>query len=191
MSNSIEQALRKTCLDIRKALSIDMQHHLSNKICNRIRSLNQYRHAKRIALYHATNGEVDLGSIWRSAPLHGKYCYFPVMSHEHSLLFLPATPATAFSRNQFGILEPETDSEHAIAPNELDLIIAPLVAFDPYGTRLGMGKGYYDQTLATLKPHLLLGVAYEFQLHPYIAPKPWDVRLDAVVTEKNIYWSPK
>lgn len=188
MTNPIHQAIRQTNLDIRKQLPETFQHNMSSKINNRIRALNQYRYAKRIALYHALNGEVDLSSIWRSAPLHGKYCYFPVVTQNNTLLFLPATPSSNFNNNKYGILEPETEHHHAVSPDDLDLILVPLVAFDKQGTRIGMGKGFYDKALATHRPKLLIGVAYEFQHYPYIEPQAWDVRLDAVATEKKIYW---
>lgn len=188
MNHPIHQAIRQTHLDIRKQLSHAYQQSMSHKICNRIRALNQYRYAKRIALYHALNGEVDLGHIWRTAPLHGKYCYFPVIKKDRTLLFLPATPASHFYMNEFGILEPDAEPHHAITPQELDLILMPLVAFDEQGNRIGMGKGYYDRSLAHQRPKLLMGVAYEFQRSSFIEPQPWDVQLDAVTTEKTIYW---
>lgn len=189
MPNVINQAIRKTCQNVRKQLSVDFQRHMSNKICNRIRAMNQYRYAKHIALYHALNGEVDLSSLWRSAPLHGKFCYFPVINDDCTLSFLPATPASSFRLNRYGILEPEADPIHTIKPEAIDLILTPLVAFDSQGTRLGMGKGFYDRTLAHQRPKLLVGVAYEFQHQPFIEPQPWDVRLDAIATETTIYWS--
>lgn len=188
MTNPIHQAIRQTNLNIRKQLPETFQRNMSNKISNRIRALNQYRYAKRIALYHALNGEVDLGNIWRSAPLHGKYCYFPVVTKEGTLLFLPATPASNFYTSAYGILEPEAEHHHAISPEALDLILVPLVAFDKQCTRIGMGKGFYDRALAAHRPKLLIGVAYEFQHYPYIEPQSWDVQLDAIATEKTIYW---
>jgi 5-formyltetrahydrofolate cyclo-ligase len=33
----------------------------------------------------------------------------------------------------------------------------------------------------------LIGLAYEFQRIAHIEPQPWDVPLDAVLTEKNLY----
>lgn len=189
MQNAINQAIRQTCLHVRKQLPMDFQQYRSKQICNRIRALNQYRYARHIALYHAFNGEVDLGNLWRSAPLHGKYCYFPKINDDLTLSFLPATPASTFCLNQYGILEPDVDPLHAISLDKLDILFTPLVAFDTYGTRLGMGKGYYDRTLAEQRPRLLMGVAYEFQLQPYIEPQPWDIRLDITVTETTLHWS--
>lgn len=188
MNNPIHQAIRQTHLAIRKQLSTERQASLSHLICHRIRGLHAYRYAQRIALYHAINGEVDLEHIWRTAPLHGKYCYFPTVNKDGTLLFLPATPASQFYENEYGILEPQIEHHHAISPSELDLILMPLVAFDEFGTRIGMGKGYYDKTLSTARPPLLVGVAYDFQRYPFIEPQPWDVPLDAIITDQTIYW---
>jgi len=188
MSDRFKTAIRSSCREIREKLPAIYQQKASSKICRRIRQLDQYRYAKRIAIYHACNGEVDLGELWRSAPMQGKFCYFPVMNNEKKLSFLPATPATSFIDNLHGIPEPDVDLSKAIAPCELDVIFMPLVAFDNNGTRLGMGGGYYDRTLAKEDHPLLIGVAYEFQRQAYIMPCEWDIPLTAVITQQAIYW---
>nr|WP_242602244.1 5-formyltetrahydrofolate cyclo-ligase [Legionella nagasakiensis] len=189
MADRFKEALRQTYRLIRKNLTLDYKQAAANKICSRIRTLEKYRYAKRIALYQSVHGEVDLGSLWKSAPLQGKYCYFPTLNEDLSLSFLPATPATQFYKNRFGIQEPCGQSEQALRPDELDIIFMPLVAFDDQGTRLGMGAGYYDRTLEKYKTRCLIGVAYDFQRLSFIAPQPWDIPLSVIVTERAIYWS--
>ena len=77
----------------------------------------------------------------------------------------------------------------------LDLILVPLVAFDANGQRVGMGGGFYDRTLgkarinSTWKRPYLIGIAHELQRVPAIAVQPWDVQMDAVVTEAGVYRS--
>lgn len=188
MADTFKNALRNTLKQVRSKVSNTYRTKSSNQIGSRIRSMEQYRKAKRIALYHAVNGEIDLSSIWISAPLQGKFCYFPVLKDDFSLLFLPATPATPFKQNKYGIPEPDVSHELAIPVDELDLIFMPLVGFDSRCARLGMGAGYYDRTLEHKKNCTLLGVAYEFQRVYFIEPQPWDVPLDAVLTQKTIYW---
>jgi 5-formyltetrahydrofolate cyclo-ligase len=136
----------------------------------------------------AVNGEVDLDPIWQFSHEHGKTCYFPVLTKEKILCFLPATPSTPFKMNQYNIPEPDIDIGQALSPKELDLIIMPLVAFDARCTRLGMGAGYYDRTLENKPTVPLFGVAYQFQRVDFIDPQPWDIPLDAVITQNAIYW---
>lgn len=79
-----------------------------------------------------------------------------------------------------GILEPlETLPE--VAPETLELVIAPGRAFSESRARMGRGSGCYD---ALFRAHEVakFGVAYDFQVFPEIPTYFGDVRLDAVVT---------
>lgn len=189
MADRFKISLRNTCRQIRERLSPAYQQEASKQVCAHIRALEQYRYAKHIALYQAMGGEISLNTLWNSAPLHGKYCYFPALNEDKTLSFLPATPATPFVENRYGIAEPDVSKLEAIPPRRLDIIFMPLVAFDERGTRLGMGAGYYDRTLANEECPLLIGVAYEFQRQPYIEAHSWDIPLTAVITQRAIYWS--
>ncbi|MBA2657014.1 MAG: 5-formyltetrahydrofolate cyclo-ligase [Tatlockia sp.] len=191
MTDSFNSALRQSRQQIREKLSVEYQHRASTKICDSIRALEIYRSAKYIALYQAIRGEVSLSSLWNSAPLQGKFCYFPVLQEDKTLLFLPANTKTTFILNRFGIREPDVAKSAALPANSLDLIIMPLVAFDSMGTRLGMGAGYYDRSLATVTHPILIGAAYEFQYYPYIEPQSWDVPMTLVVTQTRTIWSKK
>jgi 5-formyltetrahydrofolate cyclo-ligase len=188
MSDRFKQAIRTTCRNIRQQLPKDYQEKASAQVCEVIRQLDQFRYARRIALYHAWQGEIDLSDLWRSASGQGKFCYFPVLNDDKTLSFLPATPATEFKPNRYGIPEPVVDSSLALAPGELEVIFMPLVAFDDNCTRVGMGVGYYDRTLAGADHPLLIGVAYEFQHQLSLIPQQWDVPLTAVITPEKIYW---
>jgi 5-formyltetrahydrofolate cyclo-ligase len=71
--------------------------------------------------------------------------------------------------------------------------VLPLVAFDAHGTRLGMGGGYYDRTFGGLGARTswrgpqLVGVAFELQHVAMLERAPWDVPIDAVVTDRATY----
>ena len=91
------------------------------------------------------------------------------------------------SLNKYGIIEP-IQNKHPLATNAFDVILLPLIAFDRTGARVGMGAGYYDRALAALshqrstKPYLI-GLAHHFQEVNSIESAPWDVRLDAILTD--------
>lgn len=188
MPDAFKTVLRHTLKQTRSSLSKSYQNKASKQVCAKVCTLEHYRQAKRIALYHSINAEIDLSPLWHSAPLQGKFCYFPILNEDLTLSFLPATPVTPFKNNRYGIPEPEVSLDLAIPVNELDLILMPLLAFDRYCTRLGMGAGYYDRTLEKNTNSLLVGIAYPFQRIDFIAQQPWDVPLDAVITSKSIYW---
>ncbi|MEM9716821.1 MAG: 5-formyltetrahydrofolate cyclo-ligase [Pseudomonadota bacterium] len=70
-----------------------------------------------------------------------------------------------------------------------DVVIAPLVAFDRNGGRLGYGGGFYDRSLELLrsaKPTPALGFAYSAQELDGLPLEPTDQPLSMMVTEREI-----
>jgi 5-formyltetrahydrofolate cyclo-ligase len=64
------------------------------------------------------------------------------------------------------------------------IVLAPLVGFDADCYRLGYGGGYFDRTLAALRPKpLAIGVGFAAQQIATIHPQPFDVPMDLIVTE--------
>ncbi len=89
------------------------------------------------------------------------------------------------ARNRFGIEEPLPGTPW-INTRALDLVLAPLVAFDDHGHRLGMGGGFYDRHFGGLSDGLrplLIGIAHEVQRADALPAAPWDVPLDGILTE--------
>ena len=188
MMNIIKNTIRSACQQERRALPKIDQHIAATRVCEQIHSLDVYQQAMHIAFYHAVDGEIELSTLWALADAEGKSCYMPFLHHDKTLAFLPATPSTPNRTNRFNIQEPDVPITLAMPPNKLDLMLIPLVAFDESGTRLGRGAGYYDRTLATIRPACLLGVAYAFQRQRFIQPAPWDVPLTGIVTELGVHW---
>jgi 5-formyltetrahydrofolate cyclo-ligase len=137
-------------------------------------------------LYLAFDGEPSLHALAEAARLHGKRLYVPVL-RGLSMRFAELQPGAALRANLFGILEPKLGA--AIDARRLDLVLTPLVAFDDHGVRVGVGRGYYDRCFRFLRHRKawrrpkLLGVAYELQRVPPLAPSSWDIPLWGVVTE--------
>lgn len=188
VSLSHKQQLRQIILSRRSQLSDAYQEECSEVICEKIMQLPCFHKARSIALYFPHRGEINLKSIWIKALSQNKTCYYPKLSSQQQLIFVQAHSKTPLTRNQYGILEPRLVHTHLIHPQQLDLVLVPLVAFDSDCYRLGMGKGYYDSTLSGLSGPSLIGVSYEFQHQAKVPRDPWDVPLDGVVTEQNIYW---
>jgi 5-formyltetrahydrofolate cyclo-ligase len=85
-----------------------------------------------------------------------------------------------------GLLEP-TEGMAEAAPDEIDVVLVPGVAFDERGHRLGMGGGFYDRLLADLPPEVMkIGLAFDEQIVEAVPREEHDVVLDAVVTPSRI-----
>ena len=188
MSPSMHKTqIRQFCLARRRQLSQSRIDEASQRIIINIQTLPVYQQAEHIAWYYPIHGEVDLSVLWTKALATHKHCYFPVMQPEGALLFLPYTAQTYLVPNQYQILEPHLDPSKARSHDELDLIFLPVVAFDKQGTRLGMGKGYYDKTLLQVTHPSFICVAYDWQEQERIPKEPWDITLDLIITESHIY----
>jgi 5-formyltetrahydrofolate cyclo-ligase len=109
-----------------------------------------------------------------------------VTGRAQPLLFRAWTPATILVPAAFGTTVPP-DTAPWVIPQ---VLLVPLLAFDPQGWRLGYGGGFYDRTLALLRargPTLAIGVAYAGQRVDHVPHEPaTDARLDAVVTEDGV-----
>ena len=72
-------------------------------------------------------------------------------------------------------------------PEEVAVILVPGLAFTRDGIRLGRGMGFYDRFLNRYPQALRLGVAFEEQLATNLPTDPWDVTLDALLTDGQTY----
>lgn len=153
---------------------------------------NVFRAARRVAIFAASDGEIDLSRAVRH--YGSKDYYLPVVPSAggRQMRFAGVGAGTSFRKNRYGILEPDLPAASLVTARELDLVLAPLVAFDRLGGRLGMGGGYYDATFSFLASRArwqqpkLMGVAFSFQEVPHIERDDWDIPLSAVVTENGL-----
>lgn len=185
--------LRRLLRQQRNALSPDFRRQASLsllKVAVRSRLLMKFQ---RIGFYLPFDSEMDLLPLLNHALWQKKRCYLPVVPRhfERKLGFSPIASPANWYLNRFGIHEYWT--RKLTRARQLDLLLMPLVGFDLYGYRLGMGGGFYDTSLAylrrrnTWKKPYLIGIAYECQKVDAVPHEAWDVRLNAVLTEKQLY----
>lgn len=184
-SKAIRQLMRKR----RQALSPQQQEAASSGLARQLSNLPAFRNSKRIAFYLANDGEIDPQLAMGIAEAAGKECYLPALHplKLNRLYFVRYSQGDPLTINRFGINEPPLRGGYTVPPLGLDLILLPLVAFDRRGNRLGMGGGFYDRTLAPQQHATrLIGLAQSCQETDSIHHQPWDVALQAIVTERNV-----
>ncbi len=179
--------IRQSIKLMRKNSSDETNELGSNQICKQIENTGVYKQAQHIGLYSALHGEVSLADLFSSLSFLNKIAYYPRMNTDKTLTFLRVDKETSFVKNTLGIFEPQLQTEVSIQMFMLDLLLIPVVAFDATGSRLGRGGGCFDRSMASQRPRCLMGVAYDYQYQDLIPNDPWDISLDMVVTEKNVY----
>jgi 5-formyltetrahydrofolate cyclo-ligase len=182
---ALRSALRHEMRMRRRALASVRRQLATRAMLRHLHTLPAYLRATHIALYWPADGEPDVRGIADHARLRGKQLYLPVVAHRGAMSFAPWECSTPMRRNRYGIPEP-VGGRRRVTASQLDLVIVPLVAFDPCGHRLGMGGGYYDRALAGRRQRpILVGTAFEFQRTSNVSAQPWDVPLDVIVTERG------
>lgn len=178
----------------RQSLTERIQSSNSEQLCRQLIRQAAYRNCKHIACYLANDGEIDPAPVVEHAWSVGKQVYLPVLSPlKNSLYFAPYRSDSKLSLNRFNIPEPVCQPSQWKSASQLDLLLLPLVAFDPSGNRIGMGGGFYDRTLAYLKQRThwkkptLVGLAHEIQKTGQLEVQSWDIPLDMIITEKCQY----
>jgi 5-formyltetrahydrofolate cyclo-ligase len=183
--------LRQRNRKLRAQLSKNALESAALQLFNRISVLPEFINASKIAAYSAVNGEISLNPVIDLALEMGKQIYLPNLDLK-SLRFSPYFHAQKMRINRFKLPEPDVTDDEMLAPEALDLVLTPLVVFDPQRNRIGMGGGYYDRSFEFRKQEgchnpILIGVAHELQKVDELVPEDWDVRLDMVVTDDEIY----
>lgn len=184
--------LRRQLKAARNALTPAERRHAARAALRQALRQGLLLRARRIAFYLPQGGEFDVHPLLDQALCMRLECYLPVLPRRGRVMrFGRVGHATRMKSNRYGIPEP-VDAK-PLRAHQLDLLLMPLVGFDLQGHRLGMGGGYYDATLAFMqhrrlwrKPRLV-GVAYECQRADALPHDPWDMPLDAVLTERTLY----
>ncbi|MGZ5051655.1 MAG: 5-formyltetrahydrofolate cyclo-ligase [Methylobacter sp.] len=169
---------------------------ISQIICAKCIALPEYSQARTVMWYIHCRSEVRtqqalLQELQSDKRIVIPYCTKDQQGHNklglwHLEDFAELVPG------MWGIFEPPEqrwdEPGKNIAPDQLDCVIVPGVAFDRDGGRLGNGAGYYDRLLKNVRVDTaLIGVCFESQLVEQVVMDVHDVIMGSVVTEKTIY----
>lgn len=70
-----------------------------------------------------------------------------------------------------------------------DMVLLPCVGYGLEGMRLGYGGGFYDRTVASLKPRpFTVGLCYSNGFLPMLKARAEDLPLDALLTDDGVVW---
>ena len=140
---------------------------------------------KIIGGYYPYNYEIDILDVLSKLEKKNYHISLPKVEKNSKMSFYSWSLKEPLSINNYGI--PEPISKKKVHP---EILLIPLVGFDNKLNRLGYGGGFYDRYLAKLKNSkkiLKIGVGFSIQEVSKIPTNQYDIRLDNIITEKEIY----
>lgn len=197
---SLRAALRTS----RRAITGPAASAAAQAAAERLIATRAWQRARAIGLYLPGDGEISTLDLMQAAWQAGKRVYLPVIRppagaagrratrRAGHLIFRRYRPGEPLRPGILGVPEPLRTRGPRLPLGRLDLLVMPLVGFDSAGNRLGMGGGFYDRSLAgrsrSRRPRLM-GLAYSVQKRRQLPADPWDIRLDAAITDTEIlFW---
>ena len=184
-----KRELRATLRARRQGLSAGERMQAAEAVSNRLLTHPLFNQPGYVAGYWAMGGELPLHVLQMRLRTDQVWC-LPCIQPDNSLRFAPWRPGDLLESNRFGIPEPALTADAQLSAEDMAVILVPLLGFTRRGGRLGMGGGFYDRSLAfrsqTATGPVLLGVGYSLQELDELPEQPWDIALDAVVTENEL-----
>jgi 5-formyltetrahydrofolate cyclo-ligase len=184
---TFRRTLRQQRIERRLALTADECALLSAKICEHIQENFPQLAGLRVGFCLSLIHEPDLRPLimsWIESGQAGFAALLPVVREANAaLVFRKWTPGERLIADRYGI--PTPAEGEFLVPQAL---LLPVNVFDAAGYRIGYGGGFFDRTLAALKPApLSIGVGFELARVDSIRPEAHDIRLDAMVSEAGVF----
>lgn len=168
---------------VRDAIGADERARRSEQIAERLLELPVMSRPRKTFLFYSFGSEAATGELVVALSGRGHRILLPVTRGPdmHASAYRPGDPLVPTG---YGAREPADDTP--VPPEEIDVVVAPGLAFDRRGFRLGYGAGYYDRFLSLLGPLVArIGIGFHEQLVEEVPHGPADQRLHLVVTDRE------
>jgi 5-formyltetrahydrofolate cyclo-ligase len=147
-----------------------------------------FAQVRTVAAYLSMGSEPGTGPLIDLLLTRGTDVIVPVTA-DGSLDWVRYEADAPLTRSPLGVPEPEGPRLGADALAAADLVIAPALAVDHAGWRLGRGAGYFDRALAHAHGPIC-ALVHADELLPVVPHEPHDVPVQLVVTEAGIFRVP-
>jgi 5-formyltetrahydrofolate cyclo-ligase len=179
-----KEALRRSMRRVREAIPAAERARLVDLVEEALFGLTEMQGARTVMLFYSFGTEVPTGGMTQRVLSARKRLLLPFLATDGSMEAAEIRPGEDPEPTEYGPREPPR--RVAVDPADVDLVVAPGLAFDRAGNRLGYGGGYYDRYLGRMGAAATrVGVAFSLQLVDTIPTEPGDERVDIVVTDQG------
>ena len=174
------KAERQRIIAERLSLSADERRRHAEMIGRHLSAALGNVQGRTIGVYWPIRSEPKLRPWMEQINARGAQCALPVVVERHApLVFRTWRPGATMASGIWNIPVPADGVD--VLP---DIVVSPVVGFDPACYRLGYGGGFYDRTLAALaRRPLVIGVGFAMSAVTTIHPLPHDIPMQFIVTE--------
>jgi len=181
--------IREEMRERRKEISRERRRYTARIIAEQVAEgqIRLVTRAFRVSLYLSTRYEIPTRYIARSMWESNREVCVPAWNPSEKRYGLcELHPTMRLITGHLGIREPA--EQVPVMPWDADSFVLPGLAFDPYGGRLGYGKGIYDSILMRANSTAIkIGICYDWQIVDEPLPlEPHDRYVDWVVSDKRI-----
>lgn len=179
--------LRKMMRNRRTGISATDRARAGHAAAEQLLALEVVAKAGLVAVYASAHWELDTAPLITALRERGVALAYPRVSKStRQLTFHRVSSPKQLHLGSFDIPEPSPTSP-TVGPDHLDVIVVPGLAFDTSGSRLGWGQGHYDATFEHHHRAVRIGYAFACQLVETVPIAPWDLPMDAIVTEQRAH----
>jgi 5-formyltetrahydrofolate cyclo-ligase len=174
--------LRARLLAARGALSTDERREAGRLIRDALLSLPQLQMAGTVAAYYSVGAEPDTRGLVYALWKRGTYVLLPLLLPDGDLDWASYEGPDSLVPGPRGLAEPGEPPRGPEVVARADVVLAPALAVDHAGNRLGRGGGSYDRALARVGPLIpVIALLYDAELLGHLPAEPHDTPVRAVV----------
>ncbi len=174
--------LRSQVLAARSRLSADQRSAAGRLIRDALLSLPEVQMAGTIAAYYSVGAEPDTRGLVYALWKRGSYVLLPLLRADGDLDWASYEGPDSLVAGPRGLREPGQPPRGVEAVARADVVLAPALAVDRAGNRLGRGGGSFDRALARVGPLIpVIALLYDGELIGRVPAEPHDVPVRAAV----------
>lgn len=185
---STKAALRLSVLERRARRSESERDSAAQAIAAHLAGA-AFAQASTVAAYLSMGSEPGTGPLINLLLTRGTEVIVPVTASDGGLDWVRYEPDAPLTRSPLGVPEPDGPRLGADALAGAGFVIAPALAVDHAGWRLGRGAGYFDRALAHARGPIC-ALVHADELVPVVPHEPHDVPVQLVVTDAGIFRVP-
>jgi 5-formyltetrahydrofolate cyclo-ligase len=166
----------------RLALSVEERAAGGRLIRDAVLSLAEVQMAGTVAAYYSVGAEPDTRVLVYALWKRGTYVLLPLLRPDGDLDWASYEGPDSLVPGPRGLREPGEPPRGVDAVRRADVVLAPALAVDQAGNRLGRGGGSFDRALARVGPLIpVIALLYDDELIAEVPAEPHDVPVRAAV----------